>query len=316
MASPSNSSSGALVTKDLEIDSHELVRVIRSDASGLVAVIAVHSTAMGPSMGGVRRQNYASLNLAIDDALRLSHAMTLKNSVAGLPLGGGKSVIVDASSEPSNAMLDSFADAVENLGGRYVAAEDIGTTPRHMDRLARRTHWVAGRSREAGGNGDPSPATAATVFGAMQAASDLRWGSSDLSRRAVGILGAGKVGGHLAERLEKAGAELLIADVDSQRAEKLASSLPHAKAVATATLFTRYVDILAPCAVGGMIDKGVASSLRASIICGASNNTLAADSVADVLAERGILYVPDFLANAGGIIHVGGGFLGLSLIHI
>jgi glutamate dehydrogenase/leucine dehydrogenase len=300
-----------LQIEDLTVGTdHELVRVARDEAAGLTAVIAVHSTALGPSMGGVRRRAYDSLEEAVADALRLSAAMTLKSSAAGLPLGGGKSVIVDGSGEPSDALLDAFGDAVEQLGGRYVAAEDIGTTPRNMDRIATRTRWVSGQSTELGGAGDPSPATAVTVFGALRAAVAHRWEGGDLDGRTVGVLGVGKVGGALARLAAQAGARLVVADADAERAQRLAAELPGAEAVAPEQLPRRALDVLAPCATGGLLTAELADQLQAGIVCGAANNMLADDAVADRLASRGILYVPDFVANAGGIVHVGGAFLG------
>jgi glutamate dehydrogenase/leucine dehydrogenase len=300
-----------LTYEDLALDGdHELVRAFRDDEAGLVAIVAVHSTALGPSMGGVRRRAYGSFDEALEDVLRLSAAMTLKNSAAGLPLGGGKSVIVDASEEPSDALVDAFAGAVEQLGGRYVAAEDIGTTPRQMDRMAARTRWVAGCTAEVGGNGDPSPSTAVTVFGALRAAADARWGGEDLTDRTVGVLGVGKVGGSLARLAAKAGARLVLADALPERAEALAAELPAAEAVTPEALPTRMLDVLAPCATGGLLTPALADALDVEIVCGAANNILLTDAVADRLAARGILFVPDFVANAGGIIHVGGAFLG------
>jgi leucine dehydrogenase len=288
---------------------HELVRVVRDEDAGLLAVIAIHSTVLGPSMGGVRRLGYPSLDDAVADALRLSAAMTLKNSAAGLPLGGGKSVILHAGAEPSDALLDALADAIEGLGGRYVAAEDIGTTPAHMDRIAARTGWVAGQSAGAGGNGDPSPATATTVFGSMLAAAAQRWKEPDIEGARVGVLGVGKVGGRLASMAALAGAELVVADVDAGRAASVAAAVG-AEVVAPDELLSLPLDVLAPCARGGVLTPGVVTSLPVEIVCGAANNTLSGDAVADQLAERDILYVPDFIANAGGIVHVGGSFLG------
>lgn len=300
-----------LTYEDLALDTdHELVRVFRDDEVDLVAIVAVHSTALGPSMGGVRRRAYASVDEALEDVLRLSAAMTLKNSAAGLPLGGGKSVIVDASEEASDALIDAFADAIEQLGGRYVAAEDIGTAPRHMDRIAARTRWVAGQSPESGGNGDPSPATAVTVFGALRAAAEARWGAPDLTGRTVGVLGVGKVGGALARFVADAGARVVVADAMPGRAEALAAELPGTEATTVDALPVRTLDMLAPCATGGLVTPELADALEVEVVCGAANNILLVDAVADRLAERGILYVPDFVANAGGIIHVGGAFLG------
>lgn len=300
-----------LASEDLAVaGDHELVRVVRDEQAGLLAVIAIHSTALGPAMGGVRRRAYPSLDDAVADALRLSAAMTLKNSVAGLPLGGGKSVIVDARPEASDALLDAFAEAIDRLEGRYVAAEDIGTTPCDMDRIARRTRWVAGQSEAAGGNGDPSPSTALTVFGALTAAARERWGSDELAGRTVGVLGVGKVGGALARRASEAGARLLLADALPERAQALADALPDARTLPSEELLARPLDVLAPCATGGLLTPELAARLDAAIVCGAANNVLLDDDVADRLAERGILYVPDFVANAGGIVHVGGAFLG------
>lgn len=295
---------------------HELIRVVRDDAVGLLAVIAVHSTALGPAMGGVRRREYAWLDEAVTDALRLSAAMTLKASAAGLPLGGGKSVILDGAGEPSRALLQSFADAIEELGGRYAAAEDIGTTSAHMDEIARRTRWVAGQSPAHGGNGDPSPATALTVFEAMLAAAGARFGLGDLRGKTVGIVGVGKVGRRLAELVTEAGASVVLADADTRRATAVASALPRSRRVDPAELLGLRLDILAPCATGGLITSSTARGLDVEIICGAANNMLASDSVADALAAQGILYVPDFLANAGGIVHVGGAFIGWEKVRI
>jgi leucine dehydrogenase len=235
--------------------------------------------------------------------------MTLKSSAAGLPLGGGKSVIVDGNAEPAKAMLDSFAEAIDHLGGRYIAAEDMGTTPTHMDRIATRTRWVAGRSTTNGGTGDPSPSTAQTVFGSIRAAAANRWGAEDLSGRTIGVLGVGKVGGGLAALAADAGAQLVVADLDEQRARSVAAALD-AEVAPPRALLERSLDVLAPCGTGGLLSMQAASLLPVQIVCGGANNTLATDEVADCLAERGILYVPDFLANAGGIIHVGGEFLG------
>jgi glutamate dehydrogenase/leucine dehydrogenase len=291
-------------------DTHELVRLVRDPGVGLTAIIAIDSTALGPAMGGVRRRPYPTLESAVADARRLSTAMTLKNAAAGLPLGGGKAVIVDAGGEPSDAMLDAFAGALEQLGGRYIAAEDIGTTPHHMDRLARTTRWVTGRSTERGGSGDPSPATARTVFGAMRAAARQRWGEADLRGRTVGILGVGKVGAALAALVAGAGADLVLADIDPARAETVAAVHPRATVAGVDALPTAPLDLLAPCATGGLLGPGISGELRCEIVCGAANNMLIDDAIADELAERDILYVPDFLANAGGIILVAASHLG------
>jgi glutamate dehydrogenase/leucine dehydrogenase len=302
-----------LSTHDLQVGTeHELVRVVRDPGTGLLAIIAVHSTALGPAMGGVRRRGYASLDDAVGDALRLSQAMTLKSAAAGLPLGGGKSVIVDSGAELSPSALDAFADAIESLAGDYVAAEDIGTTPSHMDHLSRRTRWVAGQSARAGGNGDPSPATALTVFGAMVSGAAVRWGTESLRARRVGVLGVGNVGSRVAKLAADAGARVVVADTDARRAEAMASALSGVEVAHPDALLQRPLEIFAPCATGGVLTGWAARSLEVDVVCGAANNVLADDLVADQLAARGILYVPDFIANAGGIVHVGGAFLGWS----
>lgn len=296
---------------DAEHAKHEHLEVARDPATGTITIVAVHCTALGPAMGGVRRTAYPSLDAAILDALRLSHAMTLKNSLAVLPLGGGKSVIVDAGAEASPAVLDSFAAQLERLGGRYVAAEDIGTSPADMDRIALGTRWVAGRSDAAGGTGDPSPSTARTVMGAMEHAWRARTDSGDFSGARVGVIGAGKVGSRLAAMLAQRGAELLIADLDHARAEALAVQTG-GRARGVAEVLESELDVLAPCARGGVIDASSLRRLKAQIVCGAANNILAREEMAEALARAGVLYVPDFLANAGGIVQVGGEFLGWS----
>ncbi|MHB1807702.1 MAG: Glu/Leu/Phe/Val dehydrogenase dimerization domain-containing protein [Solirubrobacteraceae bacterium] len=290
---------------------HEHVEIVSEPDAGLIAVIAVHSTALGPAMGGVRRASYRSLADAIEDALRLSAAMTVKSSLAGLPLGGGKSVILDASSEASAAMLDAFAAQLEQLGGRYIAAEDIGTSPADMDRIARGTRWVAGRSPQNGGGGDPSPSTARTVFAAIAHALELLDGEPRLHGVRAGVVGVGKVGAELALMLARHGAQLTVADLDNERAHGIAAATGGEVAGAR-ELLERDLDVLAPCARGGAIHAGNLERVRARVLCGAANNLLADDALAQRLADAGTLYVPDFLANAGGIVHAGGEALGWS----
>lgn len=288
---------------------HEHVQIVRDSSCGLLAIVAVHSTALGPAMGGVRRARYASLDDALADALRLSAAMTVKSSLAGLPLGGGKSVIVHDGAGVQPAALEAFATALERLGGMYVAAEDIGTSPADMDAIAAVTRWVAGRSPENGGSGDPSPATARTVLAAIEHARRLADGVDGLDGVRVGVIGVGKVGGSLVQMLTERGAEVLLADIDGERALEVATETG-ARAVPLDGLPYEALDVLAPCARGGLIDERTASALQARIVCGAANNVLAEEGVAQTLADLGVLYVPDFVANAGGIIQVGGEFLG------
>ncbi|GAC1440489.1 MAG: amino acid dehydrogenase [Solirubrobacteraceae bacterium] len=286
---------------------HEQVLVRRGDRSGVHVIIAVHSTALGPSLGGCRMRAYASVEDAIDDALRLSQAMTLKAAAAGLPLGGGKAVIClapgcAAEGPLRDAILRDFADALNQLAGRYITAEDVGTTSDDMALLSACSPHVVGRPPEQGGAGDPGDFTAAGVMAAMRACCTRRFGSPDPAGRSVSIIGCGSVGGSLARRLHAAGAELLLSDIDEGR-RVLARELGARWASPEEALLAP-VDILAPCALGGVIDAGVAAELRCAIVCGAANNQLTEDAVAVRLAARGIVYAPDFIVNAGGLINV------------
>jgi glutamate dehydrogenase/leucine dehydrogenase len=287
---------------------HERVELVHDADSGLQAVIAIHSTVLGPALGGLRIRRYAGgLPAALDDALRLSRAMTLKASAAGLDLGGGKAVMLDDAGsvrDPARrtARLRAFAREVERLGGAYITAEDIGTTTADMDLLAKHTAHVVGTTHRDGLGGDPSPSTARTVLGAITVALELLDGDDALAGRTVGVIGLGKVGASLAERLVRAGAHVVGAD-------PLAAACRHASALgveivpSAPELLARPLDVLAPCAVGGMIDAASAATVRCRVICGSANNSLADARTAELLARRGVLYVPDFLANCGGLIH-------------
>lgn len=291
---------------DHEFD-HERVAVVAEPETGLRAVVAVHSTALGPAMGGLRLKAYPNLTDAVDDALRLSRAMSMKNALAGLDLGGGKMVLLDDGgwAEPAvrAARMRAAGRIVDTFGGSYITAEDAGTTPTDMDEVARGTRFVAGRPRSSGGRGDPSAATASTVFGAIEAAARVRLGAEDLVGVTVGVQGAGSVGSRLVELLRQAGAEVDVADVFPSRAELIAQRTG-ARAVPVAGFLSRQVDVLAPCAFGEVIAPEAVGDLRCAAIAGAANNQLTVSAVADALAARNILYVPDFLANCGGIIHV------------
>ncbi len=284
---------------------HERVELVHDADSGLQAVIAIHSTVLGPALGGLRVRRYeGGLPEALDDALRLSRAMTLKASAAGLDLGGGKAVLLaDADDDPARrtARLRAFAQEVERLGGTYITAEDIGTTTADMDLLAEHTHHVVGTTRRDGLGGDPSPSTARTVLGAMAVALEVLDGDADLAGRSVGVIGLGKVGRRLAERLVRAGARVVGTDPVADACRN-ASALGVEIAPSAAELLAGPLDVLAPCAVGGMIDAATAAKARCRVVCGSANNPLADERAAAELARRGILYVPDFLANCGGLI--------------
>jgi glutamate dehydrogenase/leucine dehydrogenase len=292
---------------------HEQVHLFRDPATGLTGAVAIHSTALGPAMGGLRLRRYPDIEAAATDAMRLARAMTLKNAAAGLSLGGGKAVLVDDGRwQDREARLLAFADVVETLGGRYITAEDIGTSTADMDVIATRTEWVVGRSRNGGGLDDPSPATARTVFGAIQSGVRHALGRDSLQGVRVGVIGAGKVGTPLIALLAEAGAELTVADVEQRRAAAaLAAAGAEGEVVALEGFPQRELDVLSPCAVGELIGARDVPSLRCRVIAGAANNPLVDEATARALHERGILYVPDFIANCGGIVQVAGEHEGL-----
>jgi leucine dehydrogenase len=286
---------------------HEELVVRRGRRTGAYTIVAVHSTALGPSLGGCRLWRYESSAAGARDALRLSRAMTFKAAAAGLSLGGGKGVIC---AEPGAAprgtarrdLLLDFADTVNMLDGSYVTAEDVGTNARDMAVIAERTSHVTGLARSRGGSGNPSPFTARGVQAAMRACCERAFGTRDLRGRTVSVIGAGHVGSELAKRLARAGARLLLADIDPAKRE-LADKLGARWTDPSAALLAD-VDVVAPCALGGAIDEVNVGRLRAQVVCGAANNQLAHDGLADDLGARGILFAPDFIVNAGGLINI------------
>jgi valine dehydrogenase (NAD+) len=287
-------------------DDHEQIVVRQDPETGLRFIVAVHSTVLGPALGGMRVKRYpGGLREALDDVMALAHTMTLKASAAGLDLGGGKSVMIDdGRSEMRLARLEGAARTIDRLGGAYITAEDIGTTCADMDHVARFTRFCVGRSRENGGGGDPSPITAETVFQAIRRGLDARDGSDELEGRRVGVVGLGKVGGRLAAQLAAAGARVVGFDLDDGRSSRLADEHGVEIAPSAEAIMGLELDVLAPCAAGGLIDDALARSIDVRVVAGAANNPLAGRRVAHTLMERGILYVPDFLANCGGLIHV------------
>jgi len=282
--------------------------VRRGRRSGLYTVIAVHSTARGPSLGGCRIWGYGDSRAAVRDALRLARAMTSKSAVAGLPLGGGKGVIMLPAEAPTLAparrrdtLLD-FGDSVAQLGGRYVTAEDVGTSDGDMTVIAEQTEHVAGLAPERGGSGDPSPWTALGVETAIRVACERLWGTGDLAGRRIAVIGLGHVGGTLARGLAAGGAALVLADLAPAK-RALAAELGAAWAEPGDALRAQ-VDVVAPCALGGVLDHESVPALRCRAVVGAANNQLASDDLAAELHARGILWAPDFVANAGGIINI------------
>jgi leucine dehydrogenase len=292
---------------DLETLEHEELVVRRGRRSGLYCIVAVHSTVRGPSLGGCRMWSYPDARAAVRDALRLSSAMTLKAAVADVALGGGKGVIMApplgilTPARRRDALLD-FADTVHSLEGRYITAEDVGTSSRDMSLISQRTPHVAGLARGRGGSGDPSPLTALGVEVAISTACERVFGDGGLRGRSVCVIGLGHVGSRLARRCARAGASLVLADVD-ERKRALAQQLG-ARWCAPSEALGVVTDVLAPCALGGLLDDDAVRRLRCRVIAGAANNQLAADRIAQRLADHGILWVPDFVANAGGLINI------------
>ncbi|MFD3453782.1 Leu/Phe/Val dehydrogenase [Streptomyces sp. NPDC058691] len=286
---------------------HEQVVLCQDRATGLKAVIAIHSTALGPALGGTRFHAYASDEEAVADALNLARGMSYKNALAGLDLGGGKAVIIgDPDTVKSEELLLAYGRFVASLGGRYVTACDVGTYVADMDVVARANpQWTTGRSPENGGAGDSSVLTAWGVFQGMRAAAQAKWGDPTLRGRRVGVAGVGKVGHHLVEHLIEDGAEVVITDVRGEAVERIISRHPQVTAVTDADVLIRTpLDVYAPCALGGALNDDSVPALTATIVCGAANNQLAHPGVEKDLADRGILYAPDYVVNAGGVIQV------------
>jgi leucine dehydrogenase len=284
---------------------HEQVVFVADASVGLRAVIAIHSTALGPSLGGVRFWRYEREEDAVLDVLRLSEAMSLKAAIAGLHQGGGKAVVLwdDTHRARRPEFLRALGRAIDDLGGRYLAAEDVGATTSDMDGLAAVTPWVTGVSESAGGSGDPSPVTAFGVHRAMRAAAHARWGDASLRERHVVVQGAGKVGAALAALLVKDGATVAVADINEARVRELVRTVG-VDVIPVEDAVSEPCDVLAPCALGAVVNPATVDTIHAEIICGGANNQLESDAMDDALAARGILYAPDFVANAGGILNI------------
>ena len=289
---------------------HERVLICSNPEVGLQAIIAIHSTVLGPGLGGTRMWPYESFDAALTDALRLSRGMTYKAAAAGINLGGAKAVIVgDPKKDKSEALFRAFGRFVDSLGGHYITAEDVGTTTSDMELIAQETAWVTGVAPELGGGGDPSPVTALGVLQGIRAAAQTLWGSTDLEGRAVAIQGLGSVGGYLAGYLKDEGARLVGCDIDAgaiAKARELGVEI-----VAPEAIYDVECDIFAPCALGAILNDDTLPRLKAKAVAGGANNQLAdaARHGAEV-ARRGILYAPDFVINAGGLINVFQEFIG------
>jgi valine dehydrogenase (NAD+) len=285
---------------------HEQIVFCQDQQSGLRAIIAIYSTALGPGLGGTRFYPYPDEGAALADVLRLSRAMAYKNALAGLDLGGAKAVIIgDPATVKTEALLRAYGRFVESLNGRYITACDIGTYSEDMDVISRESRFVTGRTVPNGGAGDSSVLTAFGVFQGMRACAEYLWRSTSLAERTVGIEGVGKVGHRLAGHLLADGARVTVFDTSPAAVQRVVASHPEVTVAASREeLVAMRLDVYSPCALGGAVDDGTVELLSARIICGGANNQLAHPGVEKLLADRGIVYAPDYLVNAGGVIQV------------
>lgn len=289
----------------LSFDNHEQVVFCNDKDTGLKAIIGIHNTVLGPALGGTRMWNYANEWEALNDVLRLSRGMSFKSSISGLNLGGGKAVIIgDAKSQKTPELMRKFGEYVNSLSGKYITAEDVGMETKDMDTVREVTPYVTGISEEKGGSGNPSPITAYGVFMGLKAAAKYRFGSDNLEGKKVLVQGIGHVGEVLVQHLTESGAMVTIADINEDRLNQVGSKYG-AKIFTGADLYSAEVDIYAPCALGATINDDTIHKIKAKVIAGAANNQLANEVIhGTLLKDKGILYAPDFLINAGGVINV------------
>jgi valine dehydrogenase (NAD+) len=285
---------------------HEQVVFCHDETSGLKAIIAIYSTALGPGLGGTRFYPYGSEDEALSDVLNLSKGMAYKNALADLDLGGGKAVIIgDPATDKSEALLRAYGRFVQSLNGRYFTACDVGTFSEDMDVIARECDYVTGRTVAHGGAGDSSILTAYGVFQGMRAATERVWGSPTLRGRRVGVEGVGKVGHRLVEHLREDGADVVITDVSAAAVARVRARHPEVDVVDGHTpLASADIDVYSPCALGAALDDETVATLRAKIVCGGANNQLAHPGIEKQLDDRGVLYAPDYVVNSGGVIQV------------
>lgn len=293
------------VIGQMGLHNHEQILFCNDNATGLRAIIAIHNTVLGPSLGGTRMWNYRNELEALNDVLRLSRGMTYKSSVAGLNLGGGKAVIIgDPRKIKNEALLRRFGKFVDSLGGKYITAEDVAMTSRDMETIHMETEYVSGLPENMGGSGDPSPVTAYGVYVSMKASAKEVWGNDSLAGKKVLVQGIGHVGEVLVEHLTKEGAKVFINDINEERL-KLVAAAYKAEVVSADVMFDLDIDIYAPCALGATVNEDTLGRLKCKIICGAANNQLADEKIhGEAVAKQGILYAPDYVVNAGGIINV------------
>ena len=284
---------------------HEQIVFCHDTATGLKAIIAIHDTTLGPALGGTRMWPYKTEAEALNDVLRLSRGMTYKAAISGLQLGGGKAVIIgDSKKEKTDAMFVKYGEFIESLNGKYITAEDVGTSTSDMVNVRQSTSHVAGLPEEMGGGGDPSPVTAYGVYMGMRAAAMTKWGDNSLRGKRIAIQGVGHVGENLVRLVSDEGAEVFVSDINQEHLNVIAKKYG-AKIVATESVYDLDIDIYAPCALGATLNTENIGKLKCSVVSGAANNQLADENVhGRMLADRGILYAPDFLINAGGLINV------------
>jgi leucine dehydrogenase len=309
MAPPVNPHS-ADVFEQLAVHRHEQVSYWYDPVSGYRGIIAIHNTSLGPALGGTRFWNYVSDAEALNDVIRLSRGMTYKAAVAGLNLGGGKSVIIgDPSTNNREGMFRAHGRHVESFAGRYVTAEDVGTSPKDMEFVLKETKHVVGLQ---GRSGDPSPVTALGTFRSTQACAKFLGGSDSLAGKTIALQGVGHVGYYLCKLFHEHGAKLIVSDVDAERVKRAVNEFG-AKAVPTDAIYGVKADVFSPCALGAVVNDDTITALRVAIVCGAANNQLAEERHGDMLEKRGIVYAPDYVANAGGLINVNAEIEGWSL---
>lgn len=291
--------------ENLSEHNHEQILVCNDNQTGLKALIAIHNTVLGPGLGGTRMWKYNNESEAVRDVLRLSRGMTYKASISGLNLGGAKAVIIgDARTQKNEALMRRFGRFVNNLAGKYITAEDVGTTTQDMEYVNMETDHVVGLPESRGGGGDPSPVTAYGVYVGIKASAKHKWGSDSLAGKKVAVMGVGKVGMHLLEDLHKDGAKCYVSDMN-EAALKEAAERFGAVVVSGDDIYDTDAEIFAPCALGGILNNDTIDRLKCEIVAGAANNQLEDEDIhGDMLVNKGILYAPDFLINAGGLINV------------
>lgn len=293
------------VIGQMTLNNHEQVLFCNDNETGLKAIVAIHNTILGPSLGGTRMWTYKNEMEALTDALRLSRGMTYKSSVAGLNLGGGKAVIIgDSKTQKSEALMRRFGKFINSLAGKYITAEDVGISTKDMEYIKMETDFVTGLPENMGGSGDPSPVTAYGVYIAMKASAHEKWGNESLSGKKIVVQGIGHVGESLVNYLVKDGAKVFINDINETRLKAVAKETG-AEVISAEMVYDMEMDIYAPCALGATVNTDTLNRLKCSIICGSANNQLADENIhGKMVIEKDILYAPDFVVNAGGIINV------------